>query len=105
MTSKCAYAVRVRIAAQLVDWKMIAHYLGYTQVKIHTIHANNENEEQRRTAFLEDWTDKDGDGATYLKLAKASYEHARPDLVELLCKVVRMGKRRGRVQRKDIQQL
>ena len=92
--SKCAYSVRVRIATQLVDWKIIAHLLGFAQVTIHTIHVNNETEEQRRAAFLEDWAEKNGDEATYLRLAEAFYEHSRPDLVEQLCKMIRRSMKR-----------
>ena len=93
--TKCAYAVRVRIAAQLVDWKMIAHYLGFAQVKIHTIHVDNENEDLRRVAFIEAWAEEHGDGATYLKLAEAFYEHGRVDLVDQLCKMIRRALRSG----------
>lgn len=53
VTSRCSYPVRVRVAAQLVDWKLIGHYLGFSQLKLHTIQVDNESEEQRRMSLLE----------------------------------------------------
>ena len=101
VTSKCAQSVRARIAAQLIDWKLIAHYLGLTQVKIHAIHVDNENEEQRRVAFLEEWAEKNGDGATYLKLAEAFYERGRPDLIDQLCKMIKRAMKRPSLRGKS----
>ena len=97
MTSRCSYPVRVRMAAQLVDWKLAGHYLGLTQLKLHTIQVDNDSEEQRRGALLETWAEMQGEKATYLKLAEALFEHGRRDLVEHLCKMVR------RVLRSDVQ--
>ena len=97
MKSRCSYSVRVRIAAQLVDWRMIGHYLNFTQVKIHTIQVDNESEEQRRLALLDAWVEMEGERATYLKLAEALYEHGRRDLVEQLCKMIK------RALRSDVQ--
>lgn len=96
MTSRCSYPVRVRIAAQLVDWKLIGHYLGFSQLKLHTIQVDNESEEQRRVSLLETWAEVEGEKATYLKLAKAFYEYGRRDLVEHLCRMIR------RVLRSDV---
>ena len=88
MSSRCSHSVRKRMAKQLVDWKMIGHYLRFTQVQIHAIHVENETGEERRMALLDAWAEKDGGGATYLKLAEALYAHGRRDLVEQLCKMI-----------------
>lgn len=89
MKLKCAPSVRARIATELIDWKMIALHLGFTQAKIHAIHADHEDEEQRRAAFLEAWSHDRGERATYLELAEAFYHHGRWDLVDHLCKITR----------------
>ena len=85
------------MAAQLVDWKLAGHYLGLTQLKLHTIQVDNDSEEQRRGALLETWAEMEGEKATYMKLAEALFEHGRRDLVEHLCKMIR------RVLRCDVQ--
>ena len=99
MTSRCSYPVRVRMATLLVDWKLIGHYLGFSQLKLHTIQVDPdyESEEQRRLALLETWAEEEGKKATYLKLAEVLYEYGRRDLVEHLCKMIR------RVLRSDVQ--
>ena len=97
MMSRCSYPVRVRMAAQLVDWKLAGHFLGFTQLKLHTIQVDNDSEEQRRVALLETWAEMEGEKATYLKLAEALLEHGRRDLVEHLCKMIK------RVLRSNVQ--
>jgi hypothetical protein len=86
------------MAAQLVDWKLAGHHLGFSPLKLHTIQADNDSEDQRRVALLETWAEMEGEKATYLKLAEALFEHGRRDLVEHLCKMIR------RVLRSDVVQ-
>lgn len=99
MTSRCLYPVRLRVAALLVDWKLIGHHLGFSQLKLHAIQVDPDydSEEQRRLALLEVWAEGEGKKATYLRLAEVLYRHGRRDLVEHLCKMIR------RVLRSDIQ--
>ena len=85
------------MVSQLVDWKLAGHYLGFPQLKLHTIQVENESEEQRRVALLETWAEVEGEKATYFKLAEALFEYGRRDLVEHLCKMIR------RVLRSDAQ--
>ena len=82
------------MAAQLVDSKLAGHYLGFSQLKLHTIQVS---EEQRRVALLEKWAEVEGEKVTYFKLAEALFEYGRRDLVEHLCKMIR------RVLRSDAQ--
>lgn len=79
--------MRLEIAELLDDWKMIGYYFGFSQQKLNDIKLDNDNEEQRRLALLDAWEQREGEGATYLKLAEALHHRGRADQVEKLCKL------------------
>jgi hypothetical protein len=81
----CSQNVRLRIAKELTDWKMLGHYLKLTEADLIAIKRENDTEALRRVAMLNTWHEREGYKATYLKLAGALYEHGRRDLVGLLC--------------------
>ena len=58
--------------------------------KLDDIQVENHTEERRRVALLDAWDEKEGEGATYLKLAEAVHHRNRTDLVEKLCKKIRV---------------
>ena len=81
--------MRLEIVQLLDDWKMIGYYLGFTSQKINDIKIDNDNEEQRRVAVLDAWEQREGEEATYLKLAEALHHRGRADLIEKLCGMIR----------------
>ena len=87
---KRRYSARARpkIADLLDDWKMVGLSLGFTWQKLSDIEVENHKEERRRVALLDAWEQKEGRGATYLKLAEALYNRKRTDLVERLCVIM-----------------
>ena len=81
----CPREVRDRIALKLEDWKMVGRFLKLPAEKLTAIEVDNKTEEYRRVALLDDWEKREGNGATYLKLAEALHHRGRSDLVKLLC--------------------
>ena len=81
----CPRKVRDRIALKLEDWKMVGRCLKFPPEKLKAIDRENETEDQRRVALLDDWSKREGKGATYLKLAEVLHQRGRGDLVEMLC--------------------
>jgi hypothetical protein len=82
--------MRLEIAQLLDDWKMTGLYLDITRQKLNDIKLDNDNEEQRRVALLEAWEQREGDGATYLKLAEALHHRGMANQVEKLCEKIRI---------------
>ena len=85
----CSHNVRLNIAQQLSDWKMLGYYLNLTEQNLTAIERENDTESLRRVAMLNKWHEREGRNATYLRLAGALYQHGRSDLVELLCRTVK----------------
>ena len=81
--------MRLEIAQLLDDWKMIGYYIGFTSRKLNDIKIDNDNEEQRRVAVLDAWEQREGEEATYIKLAEALHHRGRADLIEKLCVMIR----------------
>ena len=81
---KCAARVRVKVAEHLGDWKMVGRYINIDPQKLDDIQVENHTEERRRVALLDAWDKREGEGATYLKLAEAFHHRKRIDLVEML---------------------
>ena len=81
--------MRLEIAQLLDDWKMIGYYLGFNSWKLNDIKIDNDSEEQRRVAVLDAWEQREGEEATYLKLAEALRHRGRADLIEKLCGMIR----------------
>ena len=85
---KCPSRVRLEIAEHLGDWKMVGRYLNIDPQKLDDIEVENHREERRRVALLDAWDEKEGEGATYLKLAVVLNHRKRTDLVEKLCEKI-----------------
>ena len=88
LQEKCSQAIRLKIAAKLEDWKMAGRYLNIPSEKLKAIERDNDSEDQRRVAMLDAWHEREGECASYLRLADALYQHGRRDLIELLCKLM-----------------
>ena len=80
---------RPKIADLLDDWKMVGLSLGFSWQKLSDIEVENHKVERRRVALLDAWEQREGQGATYLKLAEALYNRKRTDLVERLCVIMK----------------
>ena len=96
---KCPREVRNEIAIKLDDWKMIGYYLGFPKEKLTSIGRENETQDLCKVTLLDFWSKREGEGASYLKLADALYRRQRRDLVELLCKLLiasRLGAKIGK---------
>ena len=89
---ECSQEVKVRIAKRLTDWKTLGRCLNFSKEKLATIDLENETEEQRKIALLEAWSEKEGQSASFLKLADALFRRQRRDLVELLCDLLSTSK-------------
>ena len=89
LENKYPAEMRLEIAQLLDDWKMIGYYLGFASQKVNDIKVDNDNEEQRRVALLDAWEQREGEGATYFKLAEVLHHRGRVDLVENLCRMIR----------------
>ena len=85
LESECPQEVRDRIALKLEDWKMVGRCLKFSPEKLKAIDRENETEDQRKVALLDDWAKREGKGATYSKLAEALHQRGRSDLIEMLC--------------------
>ena len=85
------YSARARpkIADLLDDWKMVGLSLGFSWQKLSDIEVENHKEERRRVALLDAWEQREGPGATYLKLAEALYSRKRVDIVERFCEIMK----------------
>ena len=81
LESQCPRKVRLEIAKQLLDWKMVGHNFEFPSWKIREIERDNDTEELRKVALLEAWKEREGAEATYLKLAGVLHRRNRNDLV------------------------
>ena len=89
LEQKCPTRVRLEMAQLLDDWQMMGYYLGFNAQKLNDIKLDYVNEERRRVALLDAWEQKEGEEATYLKLAEALDNRRRADLVEkLICSMI-----------------
>ena len=86
---ECPRDIRHRIAAKIKDWKMVGYYLEFSAERLAAIDRENDTEDQRKVALLDSWGNREGRGASFLKLADALHRRERADLVELLCENVR----------------
>ena len=88
LSIKCPREVRNEIAVKLIDWKMIGYSLGFPAEKLTSIGRENETQDLCKVALLDSWSKREGEGASYLKLADALHRRQRRDLVEFLCKLL-----------------
>ena len=88
---KCPARVRLEIAEHLGDWKMVGRYLNIDPQKLDDIQVENHTEERRRVALLDAWDEREGEGATYLKLTEAFHHggNTRTGFVKKLCEKIK----------------
>ena len=84
----CPRDVRISVAVKLVDWQMVGYCFGFPEQKITAIDRENYTEDQRKVALLNAWSEREGDGATFLKLADVLHQRKRNDLVDFLCRAI-----------------
>ena len=80
----CPLHVRNKVAVKLVDWKMVGHCFNISKEKLAAIDHENDTEDQRKVALLDTWSEREGNAASYLKLADVLHQRERNDLVEFL---------------------
>ena len=85
LESVCPRDVRHNVAVKLVDWKMVGHCFGFPKEKLKSISRENDTEDLRKVALLDTWNEREGNRASYLKLADVLHQRERNDLVEFLC--------------------
>ena len=88
LSIKCPREVSNEIAVKLIDWKMIGYSLGFPAEKLTSIGRENETQDLCKVALLDSWSKREGEEASYMKLADALYRRQRRDLVEFLCKLL-----------------
>ena len=86
----CPYDVAITIAEKIINWKMVGRHLNLSDEKLAAIELNNRLEEERRVVSIVTWKNKYGNRATFLQLAKALYRINRCDLVDSLCKELKL---------------
>ena len=65
------------------DWKAVGSALGSTQEQLDAIDAEHDSEEQKMTVLFDQWSERDGENATYLKLAELFFAEQLNLLLEL----------------------
>ena len=86
LDTECSRDIRHDIAVQLgADWEVIGCYMNFSLDELRDIDRENGSQEMCRLSLLDAWHKREGEGATYLKLARAFHRRKRRDLVDLLC--------------------
>ena len=87
LARECPRNVTYDIAVELgADWEMIGVFLEFTLDELRGINRENSSQEICRVSLLDTWHKIKGEGATFLKLARALHRGKRRDLVDLLCR-------------------
>ena len=66
----CSKVHRDEFSKRIRDWKAVGTALGLSQEQLDAIDAAHESEEQKKTVLFDQWSERDGEKATYLKLAE-----------------------------------
>ena len=83
---ECPRDIRNDISVEFgADWEMIGLYLEFSLDELGDIRQQHSSQEICRVALLDIWGKRKGEGATFLKLARAFHRRKRRDLVDLLC--------------------
>ena len=85
LESVCPRDVRREVALKIKDWKMVGHFFNIPEEKLTAIDRQNDTEDQRKVALLDPWSNREGEEASYLKLAHVLHQRERNDLVGFLC--------------------
>ena len=86
---ECPRRIMDKIALKLTDWKIAGRFFDLPREKLAAIERDNDTEEQRRVALLDAWGEREGKGATCIKLAEVLHQRERGDLVGLLCDAIK----------------
>ena len=89
LDTKCSHSMRCDIAIKIVDWKTTGHFFGIPKEKLDAIEEESKTAEQRKIDLLEIWSQREGDRATLLKLAKILYHRGRRDLMDQMCHMIK----------------
>ena len=73
-----------KLALEIHTWKAVAALLGLSKQDKENIEADNRTNADRKIAMLRRWSERYGDGATYLKLAETFEALKRRDLIVVL---------------------
>ena len=84
LNRQCPREVTIKIADEIVDWKMLGCVLGLQRQKLQAIDREYQTEDQRKVAMFDEWKSINGSRASYLKLAEALYGRNRVNIVEQL---------------------
>ena len=99
LSRKCTEQTREHVFLRLRDWQTFAYFLGLSQETIVAIEREKSTESQRKIALYEKWICRNGSKATYKTLAEALYRHGRLDLIELMCKKLKVVQENAVVQK------
>ena len=84
----CSKEHRDELTKRIKDWKAVGAALGFTQDELDMIDSGYENDDQKKTTLLIQWSMRFGKEATYLKLAKELFAGKQLDLLQQLCTVI-----------------
>ena len=92
LDQKCSNDHLICISELIAQWRGIAPFLGLTPADEHNIIGDAPLEIQRqRIGMLYKWSEKEGDNATYRKLAERFKQCGRQDIVDKINKLVTDG--------------
>ena len=90
LTRLCSDEHRDELAKKIKDWKSVGPALRFNQRELNMIDNGYENDDQKKTTLLIQWSMRKGKGATYLNLAKLLFDGGLLDpLTELCCILAR----------------
>ena len=84
----CSKEHKDEFIKRIKDWKAVGAVLGFTQEELDMIEGGYENDDQKKTTLLIQWSMRFGKEATYLKLAKQLFTGKQLDLLQQLCTVI-----------------
>ena len=84
----CSKEHRDEFATRILDWKAVGAVLGFTQEELDMIDGEHEDDDQKKSTLLFQWSIRFGKEATYLKLAKHLFAEALLDLLQQLCTIL-----------------
>ena len=73
------------VAKKLKDWKLVGLCLKIPLEKLRAIEFENDTEHQCMIDVLDTWYEREGNNATYWRLADAFHRHGHRDLIQSLC--------------------
>ena len=84
----CSKEHRNEFATRIVDWKAVGAVLGFTREELDMIDGEHEDDDQKKSTLLFQWSIRFGKEATYLKLAKHLFAGDLLDLLQQLCTII-----------------